>query len=76
MKRRRQGRRVLFILLVGAALESVASGADAVWSGFAGADRSLSHNTMPPYDGAFPFPTVLSATGAFSDVPNVVPPKD
>ena len=31
------------------------------------------NNTMPSYDGAFPFPTVLSATGAFSDVPNVVP---
>src|SRR4026207_2349788 len=30
------------------------------------------NNTMPPYDGAFPFPSVLSATGAFSDVPNVV----
>lgn len=31
------------------------------------------NNTMPPSDGAFPFPTVLSATGAFSDVPNVTP---
>ncbi len=31
------------------------------------------NNTMPPFDGAFPFPTVLSATGAFSDVSNVVP---
>jgi hypothetical protein len=31
------------------------------------------NNTMPPSDGAFPFPTVLSATGAFSDVPNVIP---
>lgn len=31
------------------------------------------NNTMPPYDGAFPFPEVLSATGAFSDVSNVVP---
>ena len=31
------------------------------------------NNTMPPYDGAFAFPTVLYATGAFSDVPNVVP---
>jgi hypothetical protein len=31
------------------------------------------NNTMPSYDGAFEFPTVLSATGAFSDVPNVVP---
>jgi len=27
---------------------------------------------MPPYDGAFPFPEVLSATGAFTDVVNVV----
>ncbi|HEY3663812.1 MAG TPA: hypothetical protein VGL24_11720 [Chthoniobacterales bacterium] len=31
------------------------------------------NNTMPPFDGAFPFPTVLSATGAFSNVPDVVP---
>jgi hypothetical protein len=31
------------------------------------------NNTMPPYDGAFAFPAVLSATGAFSDVTNVVP---
>jgi hypothetical protein len=31
------------------------------------------NNTMPPFDGAFPFPVVLSATGAFSDVPNVIP---
>lgn len=31
------------------------------------------NDTMPPYDGAFPFPVVLSATGAFSDVPDVVP---
>lgn len=31
------------------------------------------NNTMPSFDGAFPFPVVLSATGAFSDVPNVIP---
>ena len=31
------------------------------------------NNTMPPFDGAFAFPVVLSATGAFSDVPNVIP---
>ena len=31
------------------------------------------NNTMPSYDGAFPFPEVLSATGAFTDVTNVVP---
>lgn len=31
------------------------------------------NNTMPPFDGAFPFPAVLSATGAFSNVPDVVP---
>jgi hypothetical protein len=31
------------------------------------------NNAMPPHDGAFPFPAVLSATGAFSDVLNVVP---
>ncbi len=28
---------------------------------------------MPTRDGAFPFPAVLSLTGAFKDVPNVVP---
>lgn len=28
---------------------------------------------MPPKDGAFPFPPVQSATGAFSDVRNVIP---
>ena len=31
------------------------------------------NNVMPPLDGAFPFPPVLSATGAFSDVRNVIP---
>ena len=31
------------------------------------------NNTMPSFDGAFPFPATLSATGAFTDVVNVVP---
>jgi hypothetical protein len=73
MKRRRQGRRVLFILLIGAALESVASGQTPYGLDSRAPIGPYLNNTMPPYDGAFPFPTVLSATGAFSDVPNVVP---
>ena len=73
MKRRDQGRRVLFIILVGAGLGPVAPAQTPY-----GLDARVPigpylNNTMPPYDGAFPFPTVLSATGAFSDVPNVVP---
>ena len=31
------------------------------------------NNAMPSYDGEFEFPATLSATGAFSDVVNVVP---
>lgn len=31
------------------------------------------NNIMPPTNGAFPYPLVLSATGAFSDVANLVP---
>ena len=73
MKRRRQGRRVLFILLVGVALESVASAQTPYGLDSRAPIGPYLNNTMPPYDGAFPFPTVLSATGAFSDVPNVVP---
>ena len=73
MKRRRQGRRVLFIILIGAALESVASGQTPYGLDARAPIGPYLNNTMPPYDGAFPFPTVLSTTGAFSDVPNVVP---
>ena len=73
MKRRRDGRRVLFMFLVGAALESVASAQTPYGLDSRSPIGPYLNNTMPPYDGAFPFPTVLSATGAFSDVPNVVP---
>lgn len=31
------------------------------------------NGAMPPSDGSFPYPQVLSATGAFNDVRNVVP---
>lgn len=31
------------------------------------------NNIMPPTNGAFPFPPVLSATGAFSNVANLIP---
>jgi hypothetical protein len=73
MKRPNQGHGFLFILLLGAVLGSVAFGQTPY-----GLDTRVPigpylNNAMPPYDGAFPFPTVLSATGAFSDVLNVVP---
>jgi hypothetical protein len=72
MKRLNQGGGFL-ILLLGAVLESVAFGQTPY-----GLDARMPigpylNNAMPPSDGAFPFPTVLSATGAFSDVLNVVP---
>ncbi len=73
VKGRQNFRSQLCALLLGAALGATA---------FAQAPYGLDsrepigpylNNTMPPYDGAFPFPAVLSATGAFSDVANVVP---
>ena len=73
MKRRNQGRRFLFILFIGAAFGSVASGQGPYGLDTRAPIGPYLNNTMPPHDGAFPFPTVLSATGAFSDVPDVVP---
>nr|MBA3609364.1 hypothetical protein [Chthoniobacterales bacterium] len=73
MKGRQNFRSQLCVILMGAALGGTV---------FAQAPYGLDsrapigpylNNTMPPYDGAFPFPAVLSATGAFSDVQNVVP---
>jgi hypothetical protein len=73
MKRPNQGGGFLFILLLAAMLGSVAFGqAPYGLDARAPIGRYL-NNAMPPYDGAFPFPAVLSATGAFSDVLNVVP---
>jgi len=71
--KRAQGGLFQFALLVGCLSGSVA---------FAQAPYGLDardpigpylNNTMPPFDGAFDFPAVLSATGAFTDVVNVVP---
>jgi hypothetical protein len=73
MKRRNQPRRFLFILLIGAALGSMASAQTPYGLDARAPIGPYLNNTMPPFDGAFPFPTVLSSTGAFSDVPNVVP---
>src|SRR4029453_8017279 len=73
MKRRDQGRRFLFILLVGAGLGPVARAQTPYGLDARTPIGPYLNNTMPPYDGAFPLPAVLSATGAFSDVQNVVP---
>jgi hypothetical protein len=67
------GRGFLLIGFIGAALESVASGQAPYGLNSRAPIGPYLNNTMPPHDGAFPFPAVLSATGAFSDVPNVVP---
>jgi hypothetical protein len=73
MKRRHSGRKFLFVVLFGAALGSVASGQAPYGLDAREPIGPYLNNTMPPHDGAFPFPAVLSATGAFTDVLNVVP---
>ena len=61
------------VLVVAAAFASVASGQAPYGLDSRAPIGPYLNNTMPPYDGAFPFSAVLSATGAFSDVANVVP---
>ena len=72
MKRRPFGRNFLFIVLIGAALGSVASGQAPYGLDSRAPIGPYLNNTMPSHDGAFPFPAVLSATGAFTDVLNMV----
>ena len=60
-------------LLLGALLVSVAFGQTPYGLDSRAPIGPYLNNTMPPFDGAFPFPPVLSATGAFSDVRNVIP---
>src|SRR5258708_5826226 len=62
-----------FSLLLGALLGSVAFGQTPYGLDSRAPIGPYLNNTMPPFDGAFPFPPVLSATGAFSDVRNVIP---
>ncbi|MEO5718067.1 MAG: hypothetical protein ABIR29_05790 [Chthoniobacterales bacterium] len=74
IKGRQNFRSQLCALLLGVSLGAATASAQAPY----GLDSRAPigpylNNTMPPYDGAFPFPVVLSATGAFSDVSNVVP---
>src|ERR1051325_3578410 len=66
-------RKIRYISLMGAALASITYGQTPYGLDSRAPIGPYLNNTMPSYDGAFPFPTVLSATGAFSDVPNVVP---
>lgn len=61
------------ILLGGAAFASVASGQAPYGLDARAPIGPYLNNTMLPSDGAFPFPEVPSATGAFTDVTNVVP---
>ena len=72
-KCRYHGRIFLVIVLNGVALESVASGQAPYGLDSRAPIGPYLNDVMPPHDGAFPFPAVLSATGAFSNVPDVVP---
>jgi hypothetical protein len=73
LKQPNQGRALPVILLLGTMLGSVALGQTPYGLDSRAPIGPYLNNTMPPYDGAFPFPAVLSATGAFSDVVNVIP---
>lgn len=73
MKQANQGRVFLFIAFLGAILGPMAVGQTPYGLDSRAPIGPYLNNAMPPYDGAFPFPAVLSATGAFSDVVNVVP---
>ncbi|MEO7725209.1 MAG: hypothetical protein ABIU29_11090 [Chthoniobacterales bacterium] len=73
VKGRQNYRPQLCALLLGAALGATASAQAPYGLDSRAPIGHYLNNTMPPYDGAFPFPAVLSATGAFSDVSNVVP---
>ncbi len=73
MKGPNQARVLLFGALIGAAFASRALGQAPYGLDSRAPIGPYLNNTMPSYDGAFPFPTVLAATGAFTDVPNVVP---
>ncbi len=73
MKRGGYLRGLSSILLLAAAVVPVASGQAPYGLDSRAPIGPYLNNTMPPFDGAFPFPAVLSATGAFSDVSNVVP---
>ncbi len=73
LKSRNYVRRLLCPLLLATALTSGAFGQAPYGLDSRAPIGPYLNNTMPPYDGAFPFPAVLSATGAFSDVSNVVP---
>ena len=57
------------------AISSIASGAFAQSYGLDSRDPigPYLNEVMPPTNGAFPFPPVLSATGAFSDVSTLTP---
>lgn len=72
-KKRRRGGDLGLGLLIGALVG---------WAAYGQAPYGLNTRTpigpylndrMPAFDGAFPFPSVLSATGAFSDLLNVIP---
>lgn len=71
----RRGRRAAFrwSVVTGCLLGSVAFGQAPYGLDTRAPIGPYLNNTMPPFDGAFPFPPVLSATGAFSDVRNVIP---
>lgn len=73
MKLRNPVRKFLCFLALATALGATAFGQEPYGLDSRAPIGPYLNNTMPPYDGAFPFPTVLSATGAFSDVTNVVP---
>ncbi len=73
MEKRLRFRALSSVFLVAVALAPVASGQTPYGLDSRAPIGPYLNNSMPPYDGAFPFPAVLSATGAFSDVLNVVP---
>jgi hypothetical protein len=71
--RTNHGRKLLYLIPMGATLASMVFGQAPYGLDSRAPIGPYLNNTMPSYDGAFPFPEVLSATGAFTDVPNVVP---
>ena len=74
MLRKRRNHHILGLVFLGGALSAGLALAQAPY----GLDSrppigAYLNNTMPAFDGEFEFPAVLSATGAFTDVVNVVP---